>query len=480
MKKYIISILTILLWQSSIAQTSLSLYYMDNVPQSSLLNPARQPRCNAYVSPISMTFRAESNIKESELIQNVDGKWRSLIDNAFDYTDINRRFRNGARVNSQVSINLMNVGWHGAKGYWSVGMAERINASATLPTAIFTMLDKGFSNGTRLDFSSLRLNMNVYREISAGYSIALTDQLTIGGKLKFLTGFTSLKSNITKFSVTSGREQWDVDINGSLSASFPIKISKEDDGSIAIDSIEMKDLSVGEWLNKALIGIKNPGVAVDFGVEYAIDKNFKVSAAVTDLGLIFWADDANTIKSKCTYTFNGLEMDLDEFLEGTDFSKMISETGDSVKNSLSTSVSYKPFLTGVNPNIYLGSEYTPLHFLSVGLVSQTTLWRGGVSQNFNLSLNVKPYKFFGMMTGINLDIKGCCTADFGFSLNLGPVQYYLMTNGLPIAYRKLTIDGDKLFVPYNVCDLSISTGLNFVFGAKGFRDKSMVNTESGF
>lgn len=480
MKKFIIPILAMLLWQDAAAQSSLSLYYMDNVPQSSLLNPARRPRCNAYVSLVSTSFRFESNIKESELIQNTDGQWHTLIDNTFDYSKINHRFRNGARINTQLAVNVLNVGWRSARGYWSIGIAERINASTSLPSAIFSMLDKGFSNGTRLDFSSLRVNASVYREISAGYSINLTDQLSLGGRVKFLTGLASIKSDIAKFSITSGREQWDINMNGSLSASFPIKINDNDDGTIDIDSIEIKELSVGKWINKALIGIKNPGVAIDLGAEYTFNKNFKISAAATDLGMIFWADDANTIKSKCSYTFNGVEMDLDEFLDGTDFVDMISETADSIKNSLTTKVSQKPFLTGVNPNIYIGGEYTPLHFLSLGLVSQTTLWRGGVSQNFNLSANVKPYKFFGVTTGINIDVKGCCTANFGFSINLGPVQYYLMTNGLPIAYRKLSVDGDKLFVPYNVCDLSISTGLNLVFGSKGFKDKSMINTESEF
>lgn len=55
-----------------------------------------------------------------------------------------------------------------------------------------------------------------------------------------------------------------------------------------------------------------------------------------------------------------------------------------------------------------------------------------------------------------------------------------MTNGIPIAYRKYNIDGSRFTAPYNACDFNISTGLNLIFGAKGFKDKPMVNTYSEF
>ena len=474
MKRYIIPILAMLLWQGAAAQTSLSLYYMENVPQSSLLNPARMPRCNVYVALPNLTFRAESNIKESELFQNVNGQWHSFIDKDFDYNDLNKRFKNGAHINTQMSYNFLSVGWRTERSFWTVGITEHVNADASLPTAFVTMLDKGFSDGTRLDFSNMRLDMSIYRELAVGYSIALTDQLTVGGKFKFLSGFASIKTDITRFDVTAGREQWTFDVDGSVSMSFPLKINTAADGSIAIDSIEMKSLSGADWVNKSVLGIKNPGVAIDLGAEYTIDNNLKVSASLTDFGGILWSDDANTFSSKCSYKFEGVEMDLDDFLsDGTDMSQMITEVSDSVKTALTTTASSKSFTSGVHPNIYIGGEYTPLHFLSVGLVSQTTFWKKSVAQNFNLSVNLKPYTFVGFMTGLNIDTKGCCTADLGFSLNLGPVQYYLMTNGLPVTYRRLTIDGSKMMVPYNVCDLTISTGLNIVVGTKKLKEKML-------
>lgn len=470
----------LLLWYNASAQPSLSLYYMESVPQSSLLNPARQPRCNMFITVASMSLHTETNIKESKLFTKVNDEWNFITDKNFDYADIKHRFKRGARLNNQMSIELGNVGWRDRNGYWSIGISERFEASAALPSALFTMLDKGLPNGTQLKFNSLRINACAYHEFAVGYSVKLTENLTVGGRAKYLSGITSIRTDIPRFSVNTSRDQWDIDIDASISASFPIEVKTDDDGSISIDSIEMKDMDLHEALKFALPGIRNPGAAIDLGMEYTINKNFRVSAAVTDLGLIFWTGNTNTVKTEGAFTYTGTDIDLDAFLDGTDTGELLTDLADSLKNSLTTSVSHKYYTTSVHPNIYIGSEYTPLHFLSIGLVSRTTFWKSSISQNFNLSVNVKPYKFFSVMTGLNADIKGCCTADLGFSLKLGPLQYYLMTNGIPIAYRKYNIDGNHFTAPYNVCDFNISTGLNLIFGAKGFKDKPMVNTYSEF
>lgn len=470
----------LLLWYDATAQPSLSLYYMESVPQSSLLNPARQPRCNMFITVASMSLHTETNIKASKLFTKVDGEWNFITDKNYDYADIKRKFKRGARLNNQMSVELGNVGWRDHNGYWSVGISERFETSAALPSAFFSMLDNGLPNGTRLKFNTLRINACAYHEFAVGYSQKLTENLSVGIRAKYLSGITAIKTDIPKFSVNTGRDQWDFDINASISASFPIEVKNDPDGSISIDSIEMKEMDLHDALKFALPGLRNPGAAVDLGMEYTFNKNFRVSAAVTDLGLIFWTGDANTVKAKGAFTYTGPNIDLDSFFDGTDAGELLTDLADSLKNMVTTSVSHKYFTTGVHPNIYIGGEYTPLHFLSIGLVSRTTLWKSSVSQNFNLSVNVKPYKFFSIMTGLNADIKGCCTADLGFSLKLGPLQYYLMTNGIPIAYRKYNIDGSRFTAPYNVCDFNISTGLNLIFGAKGFKDKPMVNTYSEF
>lgn len=469
MKRYIAPLLIALLAVNATAQTSLSLYHMEVIPQSSMLNPSRAPRCNVFVSMpcANLSLRGETNIKLSEMFQKVNGQWNFLTDNDFDYSDINRRIKKGTRINSQMNIGLINVGWRQAENYWTVNWNARVSSGISVPKAFITMLDKGLPDGTRLDFSYLRANMISYHELSVGLTRAMDEQLSLGGRLKYLSGVFAAKSKFSKFDVTTSRKQWTFDVNGEADLSFPLKMNPDQDGAIAIDSIEWKDMSALEIVGRTLIGLHNPGAAIDLGAEYKIDENFKVSASVTDLGFIVWHKDATKLRAKNKYAYDGFEVEFNDFFDGINLSDRVSDIVDSVKNAFQSHTTDQIFVTGVHPNIYIGGEYTPFRFMSVGAVSRTTFWGNGVTQNFNFSLNMKPYSFVSVMSSYNIDIKGCITTDFGFSINMGPLQYYMMIDGIPLAQRRLTFEGDRITIPYNLCDLSVSTGFNIIIGAKG-------------
>lgn len=457
------------------AQPSLSLYYMESIPQSSALNPARAPRCNVFVGlhGTNISMRTESNIKMSQLFQKSGGEWHFLTEREFDYKKINRRFKHGARVNEQLSIGLINFGWRKGDSYLSFDLNTRLEAGATLPSALFKMLDNGAPDGSRLNFKSLRVCSQAYHELAFGYTLQYDKQLSVGARIKYLSGIAAVRSKIKKFDVTTGRDAWNFNVNGKVDMSLPVQINPKDDGTVALDSIEMKDLATGIIIARALPGFHNPGVAADIGAEYKIDERFKVSASITDLGMIVWTKDVNNIKSKNSYEFKGFDVEFNDFFDGIKIDDKFSVIRDTLKDKFAARASSKMFVTGTRPNVYIGGEYTPFRFMTVGVVSRTTFWLHNMTQNFNFTLNMKPFTYVSVMNGFNIDLKGCLTADFGFSVNMGVVQYYFMANGLPIFYRHLTIDETRTVVPYNLCDLGISTGFNIIIGAKGPKVKSL-------
>ena len=147
---------------------------------------------------------------------------------------------------------------------------------------------------------------------------------------------------------------------------------------------------------------------------------------------------------------------------------------------MSPTLSKDVFATALNPNIYIGAAYTPVHFLTIGLLSKTTILNKTATQDFDLSLNLNPYKCFSLMTGLDYNVKGHLSANFGWSLNLSFLQLYMMTDYVPVAYRKVNIEGDGTVLPNNTGDVNISVGLNLIFGAKGYRDRPMINAYSDF
>ena len=98
------------------AQQPLSLYYVDNVPQTSALNPARQPRANGYfaIPGANVSFMLESNIMLKEFFQEKNGVWVTPTSREFDYSKFHKRFKNGARLRPNVDVSLLNFGWRGS------------------------------------------------------------------------------------------------------------------------------------------------------------------------------------------------------------------------------------------------------------------------------------------------------------------------------------------------------------------------------
>jgi len=482
MKKHILTtILAALLAPVVMAQMPMSAYYMENIPQTVTLNAANQPRCNSYISlPINFNLQIESNIILKEFFQEKGGKWYTPIEKEFSYSDINKRFKKGARMRPDFSITLLGLGWRAGDSYWSVAINERVQTNIGLPNAFFKLLDNGLPPGSVLDFSHLRANAKVFHEISIGFSRNATDQLTIGGRFKYLSGIGAIKTDLSTFDITTSRDLWKVDFNGSIHASMPnLTIGENEDGTANLDSINMGDMETKDIVNLLIPFVHNPGAAIDLGFKYKINENFSFSAAVNDLGLIVWTSELNSIKANGSYSFNGLELNVSD-MKDIDYDEAFDNMIDSVKNSMSPTVGTKSFTTMLNPSIYIGGSYTPTHYLRIGLLSKTTILNNTATQDFDLSVNVNPYKCFSVMTGLDINVKGHVAANFGWSANMGALQFYMLTDYVPITFRKVKSGDSNTLLPNNTGDFNLAFGFNLIFGAKGYRDKPMINAYSDF
>lgn len=58
-------------------------------------------------------------------------------------------------------------------------------------------------------------------------------------------------------------------------------------------------------------GIAGMGAALNLGASYAVEPNLLVSLSLTDLGLIRWSQDAQTISNDDTFRFDGFELEID-------------------------------------------------------------------------------------------------------------------------------------------------------------------------
>jgi len=488
MKNFYIKILAIAFILTSViakAQDPLSLYYLENVPQSSLLNPAMAPRANGFIGiPVSnIYFKVNTDFYGKDLIQKHGDEYVTLTNAKFDYSKLYKKIGDAANISSYQTVAPIAFGFSGKRGYFTFFVTEKISESLAIPKDIFKIMDKTFPDGSVFDFSSLYSKAQWYREWAFGYSYNFMDKLRIGIHAKFLQGIVAMKTDFDKFELSTGLEKWDVNLDGKVYMSSPAYISYDENGIPSLDSIPTDLKTI---IDKGVFNFSNPGFAVDLGAVYEYNKVWKFSASINDLGFINWNGDLNTFEANGTYSFKGIDVDINNVDSLDKFSEIIL---DSLKHSVNLSHSSKGFSTGLGPKLYLGALYKVNYYFSAGFVSRTTFAKNDFQQEFNISANLNLYHILTTTLNYTLSTNGTNAFGLGLGLRAGPVQFYTAIDYIPYSYyKKVKIekkddDGNTIeipFAPTNFDNINFMIGLNILIGPNGYKDKPIIDAYSEF
>ena len=106
----------------------------------------------------------------------------------------------------QVDYNLVSYGWK-SRGFHTVDIGVRSNYGLSVPKEIFQILKTGTAQSP-YDLSSLKAFGNLYAEVAYGYSLALGDKLSLGGRVKLLAGLNSVDITTRNLSLTTTEDQY--------------------------------------------------------------------------------------------------------------------------------------------------------------------------------------------------------------------------------------------------------------------------------
>lgn len=477
----------------AMAQQPLSLYYLENVPQTTTINPAMVPRANGFfgVPGINSVYGGiYTDLLGHDFIQTVDGENVTPLKNNFDYAKLYDEIGDAANFTAYEIVAPFVFGFSGKKGYFTFTVNEKLNQSIALPKDFLSVIEKGIPVGTDLDFSPLALNGQYYREWSFGYSYNFMSKLRVGIHAKLLQGIAAIKTDINTFnfrvkSDDEGRHfSQEIDFDGTFYLSAPLSFETDENGTPK--SPKMKDLGkMSDILNTAVFNFKNPGFAADIGVAYDYNSAWTFSGSVNDIGFIKWNGDLSTISANSSFTYDGVTIDGSRIEE---LGGVFEQFMDSTKSGLSTKLTDKGFSTGLAPKAYLGAQYHVNHYFSAGAVSRTMFAKNNFSQEFNVSANLNLYHVLTTTLNYTLAVNGANTIGFGFALRGGPLQFYMVADYLPYKYRSVSIRSDDgngstaeiPFTPEKIDNFNVMFGLNLLFGANGFRDEPMIDAYNEF
>jgi hypothetical protein len=348
----------------------------------------------------------------------------------------------------------------------------------------------GFPDGSKYDFSPFAINAQYYRELSFGYSYNFMSKLRIGFHAKLLQGLAAIKTDIETFDLKTGLDKWDLALKGTVYSSSPVEILTDSTGfpsDIGEVSTDIKDL-----IDMGLLNFSNPGIAADFGVVYEHNEAWTFSAALNDVGFISWKGNLKSFSADGAFTFNGLNLNANN-IDSLDL--VLEELTDSIKNVVNIEQGTKSFRTGLGPKLYVGTKYNVNHYFNLGALSRTQFAKNDFQQEFNVSANLNLYHFLTTTLNYTYSINGANTVGFGLALRGGPLQFYMAMDYLPYAYRSYSIQtssndaqgnpvlGDPMKIPIaptTLDNFNVVFGLNILFGANGFRDEPMIETDARF
>ncbi|MBI9068085.1 MAG: hypothetical protein JEZ09_12385 [Salinivirgaceae bacterium] len=477
-RKFVIIGVLMILVTSLKAQSPLSLYYLENIPQSSFINPAMAPRANAFIgfpliNSVYTAFR--SDLLGPNFVQEVGPKGYLLIQNQYDFDKLYRGIGKAANFGMNQSFTLLSFGFSGKKGYFTFGITEKISGAFNVPKSIFEMVESGFPNGGTLDFSPLGFNASYYREYMAGYSYQFTSKIRVGAHVKLLQGLFSAKTDLEKFDLYTSEDRWSVDMRGTVYTSAPLVVTLDENG--VPTKVEQEEMETADYIDYGLLNFKNPGLAFDIGAVYDFSPDWTFSASLNDLGFIRWGSNLHSFSVNGRYQFEGFEVDISDI---DNMDTVINEMVDSLENALNYGYGHKGFSSGLGPQLYMGAKYNLNYYLNFGVLSRTVFKKYDFQQEFNVSANVNLYHVLTTSINYTVAISGANSMGFGMGLRGGPMEFYMLLDYIPTSYRNYIVDSEKYPGPTSFESFNIMWGLNIMLGANGFKDTPMIDAYSEF
>lgn len=421
------------------AQRGYTMNFLSQTPQQVKYNPAYYTSYNTYVGIAGIQMQVNNDFLSINrlLKKGVDTTVidiQNFIGKAFNKNNLGLElgadlFQFGFKINKK---NQIHIGL-GVEGY--------ANLQITKNTFSFLLRGPGYfmDRGETEALSGNSVDMNLYGVFSLGYSRMVTQKLSVGARIKFLSGIANVFTessdvvtridngydpNITPYSYII---KPDVSIKGAFSA------CPEDSNMLyALKSLFSGDVASIIATPEKLTD--NFGVGFDIGATYDVSEELTLGVSVYDIGRIKWNKGLKKIASQNhdeAWKFSGVGK-LQDILNDDDFEikNVINELKDSalnyfqLKDQDSNFISYTSNLrTSFNLSAFF--DFTDRDQFGI-------MWNQQLGGQKNRAITLAYTRFFGPRLSLSLSnaIVGENIFNFGGGLvaNLGNLQLHLIVD----------------------------------------------------
>ena len=440
MKKLYYIIFFLVIGINAKAQSELTLPFMNDIFQSSYINPTVLPEHTFSLGlPVNFYGQFISNgfIPENFMQFRSDTMRISPTDLLADFKDKNMLYLGE-------NLELFHLRFKVLNGYYWFAIRQNSDVTFYYPKDLMGMiiLGNGAYVGSSLDFSGTKMDASLYNEYTFGM-MKEYPRWVFGGRLSLLQGLSNIHFDPKTLNV-----RIDDDMYGHVGQAdaklYTAGIPKDSEGDPSFDHVDNST-----WLADYLSNFKNKGFALSGGVTYKYDDNTRLSFSFHDLGFINWKDSVQTYTLKGVTEFNGFDA-LSEWLYGGDVDA--DSLLQSMEDDFTRDTIYSSYRTWLHPKFNLSVNYNLARRTILGL-SFSGVYNKRFYPALTLGLQQGIGRFFNIIGTASINQRSFKNLGLGIMIKPGPLQIFaIVDNAYP------------LINPLSTTNLNARVGINLVFG----------------
>jgi len=457
MRKIFIIIVLSALGHTSRAQSNMTLYNMEPIPQRLSVNPALAPDCKWYLGMPALSsadFSFESNALDFISLNSALVPKAGTDSFTLDLTQLSSVLDKETYISLGINQEWINFGFRIKKSMFTFGITEKVKTRIGIPNDLFKLAFEG-NGGSNLgyDFNfNFAFDVLHTREYALGFNRSLLrGKLKVGGRLKYVQGFNVLetKKNDIIFRTDPNSFAYKVTADIEVNSSSPVFSDSAGSGNIV----------------QIITTPGGVGYGVDLGVSFELTKRIVLTASLVDIGRINWTNNLRNVQSKnpgASFEYKGI--DIREYIgDSTSGGRGFEALADTLLDVFALDTSKNSFSTGLLGEFYIGGNFKLNDRHNAGILMNGSFYNKKFYPSVTLSWNSKFGRILALSASYTMMSGSFTNFGLGLGINLGPEQFYLVSDNLI---------GVALG---NVKTVSVRFGWNHTIGRRKFEKQQRAN-----
>ena len=427
--KYILASLFLLAQLALFGQQDMILYQFRSLNQSSYLNPAfsGDSKVSIGIPGISSFYFSYNNnafqandVFSSDLDLSVNGlrnttpSANEFVDALLDPGSITNNLTDRNYLMTNFQLDLFHLKINKGKHSFGFNVTEKVSAMIVFPKSLFELIQNGNGGanlGQTISVNGLGPDFSHYREFGFSYSQIVNQKLSLGGRLKILSGMENVSFSKSHFGWTTDELDYSWDITGSY-------------------TLNTSGVANGMAFEDLLMGKGNRGFGLDLGASYQVNDQLNLSASITDLGFINWSND-NMIVSTDDFSIDFDGIDVFSLNDSTDIGSLFTDVYESAIDSINGQMdSTSTYNTRLHPRVLIGGNYSINDKLNLGLLLQGQFYGPVTKYGASVSANYQVLPSLSAVASYTVTDKSYNNVGIGMMWDKGPVQIYAITDNI--------------------------------------------------